>query len=102
MRILALIAALALSACKTAAPRTELPPPAPAPVVMEKPITIVVEKRVFVPIESVYTDPLPIARMPLWQCPIEADENRLMLERANQHRAAVGALQGTPVKASGK
>lgn len=88
-------ALLALSACakdnvKPAEPRivTEV-------VTVKEPVPVKVVEVRYVPIDSEYVRRIEHDELPLWQCPLERDQLREKLKKANGDREAVGAIRGT-------
>lgn len=99
-RALMTAAVLMLSACGRERGEVRAEAPAPEIVTVERPVTVVAEKRVYVPIDGHYTSPIPHVELPLSMCPFERDQLRAKLLKANGDRAAVRDIQGTPVKES--
>lgn len=96
-RLVGLLIAGLLAGCASG-PDTRLPPAEGA----VRPVVQVVERIVYVPIDSVLTGPEFIAEGPLSMCPQVARERRAALERCNAKLAAVAAQQGTAVDGEGK
>lgn len=96
---LTLIAIGALAACgggKNAKP-TE-PRVVTETVTVEKPVTVKVVEVRYVPIDDEYVRPIVHEELPLWQCPLERDQLREKVKKANGDRQAVGAIRGTVKK----
>ncbi len=101
-RATVILATLALCACAKQQALTPDVPLPPQVVTTERPVLQVVEQRVYVPIDAKYTSQIPHQEMDLWQCPLERDLLRAKLKTANGDRAAVRAIEGAPVKGTGK
>lgn len=87
---------LVLVACQSSgAKRTD-------PATAVEPVVQIVERIVYVPIDSALTAPEPIAEGPLSQCPSVAAQRRAALQRCNAKLRQAGQVQGTPVEADGK
>lgn len=67
-----------------------------------RPVVQVVERYIYVPIDSVLTGPETIAEGPLSMCPQVAAQRRAALERCNAKLAAIAGQQGTAVDAEGE
>lgn len=98
MRCLLLIAiAVLLMACGRNRDdlKPDLPPSCPAGAAAE---VRIVERKIYVPIDSVLTRREPIAEGPLAECPQVARERRAALERVNSRLQQIESVQGTEVK----
>lgn len=82
---------LAISACATTKPPAPDPKVPATPIIVEKPVTVTVEKRVYVPID-VDLRRIVIQQRPLWQCELERDELRAGLGLANDKLEQVDAI----------
>lgn len=96
-RLVRLLIFSLLAGCATS-PGTRLPAAEGA----VRPVVQVVERYVYVPIDSVLTGPEFIAEGPLSMCPQVAAERRAALERCNAKLAAIAGQQGTAVVAEGE
>lgn len=94
MRILIILAAVALlSACKHQA-RPDLPGPGMA----VAPTVVTVERVVYVAIPARLTRPESIAEGPIAQCFDVAAKRRAALQRANAKLTQISTIQGTEVQ----
>jgi hypothetical protein len=93
MRILIILAALALlGACKD-----QVKPDLPGPGTVVTPTVVTIERVVYVAIPAGLTRPEPIAEGPIAQCFDVAAKRRAALERANSKLTQIGTIQGTEV-----
>ncbi|PRH82629.1 hypothetical protein [Arenimonas caeni] len=67
-----------------------------------RPVTQVVIRYVYVPVDSVLTGPEFIAEGPLSMCPHVAAERKAALQRCNAKLEAIAAKQGTVVEPEGE
>jgi hypothetical protein len=85
---LGLLIALAISGCAGMACKTD---------VLHQPDLVEVETRIFVPIDPALTTQHEIAAGPIRECLTIAAERGRQLRLCNADKAAIRALQGTPV-----
>lgn len=95
VQLLSALACLALAACGNKQTRPDLPDPAGAVV----PTVQVVERIVYVPIDSALTGLEPIAEGPLAVCPQVAAERRAALQRCNAKLQQIERVQGSKPEA---
>ena len=95
VQLLSALACLALAACGNQQTRPDLPDPAGAVV----PTVQVVERIVYVPIDSALTGLEPIAEGPLAVCPQVAAERRAALQRCNAKLQQIQQVQGSKPEA---
>lgn len=100
MRRAALIIAIAALAagCRHGQVKPASAEPITRTVTLEKPVPVKVVEVRYVPIDSEYVRPIVHDELPLWQCPLERDQLREKLKKANGDREAVGAIRGTKTK----
>lgn len=94
MRGLLPIALVLLAACGRDNVRPDLPGDGHAVV----PEVVIVERRVYVPIDPALTEPLAIAEGSITQCFDVAAQRRAALEVANARLREIAAIQGTEVE----
>jgi hypothetical protein len=92
--LIALVLSALLVACKSTPPKPDLPATRTTPEV------VVVERRVYVPIEPELTRTEPVAEGPLSMCPAVAAARRAAIERLNARVRQVAAKQGTALEAA--
>lgn len=85
---LGLLIALGISGCAGMACKTD---------VLHEPDLVEVETRIFVPIDPALTTQHEIATGPIRECLTIAAERGRQLRLCNADKAAIRALQGTPV-----
>lgn len=91
--LILLLAIAALAAC-----RRDVKPDLPAPDGGVKPITVVVERRVYVPIPAELTALEPIAEGAVSQCFVVSAERKAGQQRANAKLQQIAEIQGTEVE----
>lgn len=96
-RLVWLLTAGLLAGCASG-PSTRLPDADGA----VRPVTQVVVRYVYVPIDSVLTGPEFIAEGPLSMCPQVAAQRRAALERCNAKLGSIAAKQGTAAGEEGE
>lgn len=91
VQLLTALACLALAACGNQQTRPDLPDPAGAVV----PTVQVVERIVYVPIDSALTQQFPVAEGPLSTCPSVAAARKASLLKCNARLEEIEQVQGT-------
>lgn len=78
--------------------RADLKPDLPPAGAVVAPQLVVVEKRVYVPIDARLTQPEPVAEGPIGQCFEVAARRRSAIAKLNSKLAEIAAIQGTEVE----
>jgi hypothetical protein len=97
-RAVRLLIALALVALLAGCPGMTRPDLPKAGAVVPKPV--VIERRVYVPIDPQLTAPEPVAEGPVHEMPEVSAQRKAALLRANAKLRAIAAKQGTEVPTS--
>jgi hypothetical protein len=92
--LIALVLSALLVACKSAPRKPDLP------VTRTTPEAVLVERRVYVPIDPELTRTEPVPEGPLSMCPAVAAARRAAIERLNARVRQVAAKQGTALEAA--
>lgn len=90
--LIAVALVLTLAACAGNQRKPDLP------TTLVQPTAVVVERRVYVPIDAELTRTEPVAEGSLAQCPDVAAARRAAIERLNARARQVAAQQGTAVE----